>query len=184
MDGPVAGSQQVRRSSATHRQVDTAMIACAPVVPIALDPDADTLIECAHMPLYARRLESAFGHGSLRPSGTSIIKVVKTELLLELDVVGRPASFSTAAEAAWKAAVRAAISDAGGGPWTARFSVLIEFRTPEAKSANEVWDLDNLIKPTLDAMEGVFGLRKWKGQAQAADDRVDHLEASKRTVNM
>jgi hypothetical protein len=30
-----------------------------------------------------------------------------------------------------------------------------------AEDANEVWDLDNLIKPTLDAMEGVFGLRPW-----------------------
>jgi hypothetical protein len=60
---------------------------------------------------------------------------------------------------------------------------LIEFRMPQALNANEVWDLDNLIKPTLDAMEGVFGLRAWKGPAQAADDRVDHLEASKRTVS-
>jgi hypothetical protein len=79
--------------------------------------------------------------------------------------------------------VRAAINEAGGGPWTGRFSVLIEFRTPQARNANEVWDLDNLIKPTLDAVEGVFGLRAWKGPPQAADDRVDHLEASKRTVN-
>jgi hypothetical protein len=43
-----------------------------------------------------------------------------------------------------------------------------------------VWDLDNLIKPTLDAMEGVFGLRSWNGRSQAADDRVDRLEAIKR----
>ena len=78
--------------------------------------------------------------------------------------------------------MRATISEAGGGPWTGRFSILIEFRTPQARNANEVWDLDNLIKPTLDAMEGVFGLRAWKGPAQAADDRVDHLDASKRTV--
>jgi hypothetical protein len=60
---------------------------------------------------------------------------------------------------------------------------LIEFRTPQARNANEVWDLDNLIKPTLDAMEAVFGLREWNGPAQAADDRVDQLEASKRTVS-
>jgi hypothetical protein len=79
--------------------------------------------------------------------------------------------------------VRAAISEAGGGPWNGRFSVLIDFRTPEARNANEVWDLDNLIKPTLDAMEGVFGLRAGKGPAQAAADRVDHLEASKHTVS-
>jgi hypothetical protein len=60
---------------------------------------------------------------------------------------------------------------------------LIKFRTPQARNANEVWDLDNRIKPTLDSMEGVFGLRAWKGPTQAADDRVDHLEASKRTVS-
>jgi hypothetical protein len=68
------------------------------------------------------------------------------------------------------------------GPWAERFSVRIDFRTPEARNANEVWDPDNLIKPTLDAMEGVFGGRAWRGPVQAADDRVDHLEASKRTV--
>lgn len=35
---------------------------------------------------------------------------------------------------------------------------------------------------TLGALEGAFGLRQWKGSAQAAVDRVDHLAASKRTV--
>ncbi len=104
------------------------------------------------------------------------------ETLVVLDVVGRPASYSSAAEAAWKAAVREALRATGLGPWAGRFSVLIAFRTPSARNANEVWDLDNLIKPTLDAMEGAFGLRPWRGPAQAADDRVDHLEASKRTV--
>lgn len=78
-------------------------------------------------------------------------------------------------------AVREAIPRTGLGPWTERFSVLVEFRAPEARNANEVWDLDNLIKPTL-AGEGAFGLRPWRGAAQAADDRVDHLEASRRTV--
>ena len=71
--------------------------------------------------------------------------IVKTEVLLRVDVSGRPASYSSAAEAPWKAAVRAAISEVGGGPWIARFSVLIEFRTPQARNPNEVWDLDNLI---------------------------------------
>jgi hypothetical protein len=28
----------------------------------------------------------------------------------------------------------------------------------------------------------VFGVREWNGRTQAADDRVDRLEASKRTV--
>ena len=54
---------------------------------------------------------------------------MKTEVLLLLDVLGRAASYSSAAEAAWKAAVRESIREAGAGPWTGRFSVLIEFRT-------------------------------------------------------
>jgi hypothetical protein len=45
-----------------------------------------------------------------------------------------------------------------------------------------VWGLDNLIKPTLDALKDVFGLRPGGGLPQPADDRVDHLTASKRTV--
>ncbi|GIJ81401.1 hypothetical protein Xph01_58330 [Micromonospora phaseoli] len=110
------------------------------------------------------------------------MSAMRFETLFVVDVPGRPASYSSASEAAWKAAVREAIRRTGLGPWTERFSVLVEFRTPEARNANDVWDLDNLIKPTLDAMEGVFGLRPWRGAAQAADDRVDHLEASKRTV--
>lgn len=107
---------------------------------------------------------------------------MRAETLLVLEVCGRPASYSSAAEGPWKAAVRAAVRAARREPWDERFSVLIEFRTPHPQTANEVWDLDNLIKPTLDAMEGIFGLRTWRGPAQAADDRVDHLEASKRTV--
>jgi hypothetical protein len=59
----------------------------------------------------------------------------------------------------------------------------MEFRLAPARSANEVWDLDNLIKPTLDAMEGVFGVRPWGGPRQAADDRVDRLEAAKRQLH-
>jgi hypothetical protein len=104
------------------------------------------------------------------------------ETLVVVDLLGRPAGYSSAAEAAWKAAVREAFLATGLGSWAECFSVLIEFRTPEARNANEVWDLDNLIKPTLDAMEQVFGLRPWRGPTQAADDRVDHLEASKRIV--
>jgi hypothetical protein len=65
-------------------------------------------------------------------------------------------------------------------PQDARFAVRLEFRIAGSQNANEVWDLDNLIKPTLDAMEGIFGLRPWKGHPQPADDRVDRLEAIKR----
>jgi hypothetical protein len=101
---------------------------------------------------------------------------------LIVDVVGRPASFATAHEAAWKSAVRSAIASLNAPVRDCRFGVVIDFRTPAAKNANEVWDLDNLIKPTLDAMEGVFGDRPWRGRPQPADDRVDYLQASKRPI--
>jgi len=100
-----------------------------------------------------------------------------------IEVAARPATFATAHEAAWKDAVRAAVVAAGCQPVDGRFAVRIEFRLTPARTANEVWDLDNLIKPTLDAMEGVFGPRPWRGVAQPADDRVDRLEAVKRATS-
>lgn len=100
-----------------------------------------------------------------------------------LTVIGRPATFATAHEAPWKAAVRRAVAEAGLTPRAdAAFRVRLQFRTPIPGSANERWDIDNLVKPTLDALEGVFGLREWKGVPQPNDDRVIALEASKRTA--
>lgn len=64
-------------------------------------------------------------------------------------------------------------------PQDARFAVRLGFRIAASQNVNEVWDLDNLIKPTLDAMESIFGLQPWKGHPQSADDRVDRLEAIK-----
>jgi hypothetical protein len=100
--------------------------------------------------------------------------------LIRIEVAGRPATFATAHEQPWKDAVRAAIAATGVTPQSARFAVKIDFRLAAARNANEVWDLDNLIKPTLDAMEGVFGARAFRGTPQPADDRVDRLEACKR----
>nr|WP_245900259.1 RusA family crossover junction endodeoxyribonuclease [Geodermatophilus normandii] len=104
------------------------------------------------------------------------------EPLLAVQVAGRPSSCSTAATAPWKQAVRAAIEAEHVEPTIGRFAVSIGFRTPVPRNSNEAWDLDNLVKATLDAMEGVFGHRPWAGPPQPADDRVDYLVASKRTV--
>jgi predicted RNase H-like nuclease/Holliday junction resolvase RusA-like endonuclease len=101
---------------------------------------------------------------------------------LILDVIGRPASYSSAATKPWQDAIRAEITKAEATPRKTRFGVRITFRTPVPASTNEVWDLDNLIKPALDAMEGVFGRRPWQGLRQAADDQVDFLEANKHTA--
>src|SRR5437870_1070247 len=90
--------------------------------------------------------------------------------LVRLEVSGRPAVFATAAEDDWKAAVRQAVAESGITPPSGRFQVRMIFRTRPPKNANEKWDIDNLVKPTLDAMEGVFGLRQWQGRPQPADD--------------
>jgi len=50
---------------------------------------------------------------------------MRFETLFIVDVVGRPASFSSASEAAWKAAVREAVRGTGLGPWAERFSVSV-----------------------------------------------------------
>jgi hypothetical protein len=102
--------------------------------------------------------------------------------LATIEVQGRPATFATAGEAPWKDAVRQAVQKSGCQPTAARFYVRIDFRLGPQRTAGEVWDLDNLIKPTLDAMEGVFGLREWRGRPQPADDRVDRIEAAKRAA--
>lgn len=99
---------------------------------------------------------------------------------MTLDVEGRPATFATASEKPWKEAVRRAVVESGCAAVSGRFAVEMEFRLGEAWRASEVWDLDNLIKPTLDAMEGVFGFRPWGGTPEPADEQVDEIKASKR----
>ena len=108
-------------------------------------------------------------------------------LVLNVEVLGRPSSFATANEAAWRSAVATACEisvRSGYDPAVSRFAVSMAFRTATPKSSGEWWDLDNLIKPTLDAMSIVFGAREWRGSPQAADDRVDRITASKRTVEL
>jgi hypothetical protein len=103
--------------------------------------------------------------------------------LVTFSVEGRPASFATSHELAWKKAVAAAVAAHVPTSWPReRFSVRVEFRTNPSVGAGEVWDLDNLIKPTPDAMAGVFGTRAWRGVPQPADDRVDHINAHKRVA--
>lgn len=99
---------------------------------------------------------------------------------MSIEVIGRPATVATAGEKPWKDAVRRAVADSGYSPQSGRFAVDLDFRLAESHRASEVWDLDNLIKPTLDAMEGVFGLRQWRGTPQPADDQVDEIRAVKR----
>ncbi|MFJ1510973.1 hypothetical protein [Cellulosimicrobium funkei] len=105
--------------------------------------------------------------------------------LLSVNVDGFPATFATAREPAWKSAVSAALAawradHPEHDPAAHRYSVELEFRLAPARHRGEVWDIDNLAKPTLDAMADVLGQRDWAGVPQPADDRVDRLLATKR----
>jgi Holliday junction resolvase RusA-like endonuclease len=108
------------------------------------------------------------------------MEVALLDVLL-VDVSGRPATFATAGEAAWKAAVSNAVGSREV-PDGLRFEIEIEFRLPLAVRANDAWDLDNLIKPTLDALGGAIGWRRWRGRPQVDDERVDRIIASKRPI--
>ncbi|RKT78669.1 putative RNase H-like nuclease [Terracoccus luteus] len=100
-------------------------------------------------------------------------------------VDGVPATFATGGERPWRQAVKAAASTAMGTKpaLTGRFAVEIDFVLPAPTIKGQGWDLDNLIKPTIDALGPVIGIRpgNWTSE-QADDERVDRLVASKRTV--
>jgi hypothetical protein len=102
--------------------------------------------------------------------------------LATVHVVGTPASYSTAAEKPWREAVRNAVAGAVSAPASGAFAVRLDFRTARPQRRSESWDLDNLAKCTIDALEGALGERPWKGPRQVADHLVVHLQATKREV--
>lgn len=65
------------------------------------------------------------------------------------------------------------------GPQT-RFAVEISYRFATPRTVSERWDLDNLVKPTIDALTPILGLRPIAGLPQVDDERVDEIHATKR----
>lgn len=136
-----------------------------------------------HIRATLRRAAELIGNGA-RPgaAGAEATPLNVTAVrVVDVEVGARPATFATAGEAAWRDAVAAAVGTRQVPDGT-RFAVEVEFRLPKASTRNDAWDLDNLIKPTLDALGGVIGWRRWNGRPQADDERIDRIVASKRTV--
>jgi predicted RNase H-like nuclease len=104
--------------------------------------------------------------------------------MVAFEVDGVPATFATAGERPWRAAVYEASSAAvgDGGPLPGRLEVTVHFRLPVASRKGQGWNLDNLVAPTLDALTPVLGKRAIAGPEQADGERIDRLVASKRTV--
>jgi len=100
---------------------------------------------------------------------------------VEREVPGRPTGYAGGEnEQRWKTAVR----DAFAGvtfPGPARIQLAVHFVLTAQQRGRREPDLDNLIKSTLDALEGVLGERSGTGARVEADDvRVDRIVASKR----
>ncbi len=133
------------------------------------------------------RLDGA-GSGAVFPLVAALPKIEVGDArapwrhLATVHVVGNPASYSTAAEKPWREAVRHAVAGAVPTPGSGAFAVRLDFRTARPQRKGESWDLDNLAKCTIDALEGALGARTWKGPRQVADHLVVHLQATKREV--
>lgn len=102
--------------------------------------------------------------------------------LVTLDVTGRPAMAGSAQAGPWTQAVREAVVDSEVEVVDGRFSVRLEFRLAPTSRVTDAEDLQHLVGPVLDGLEGVFGTVLWAGEERPLDDRVDHLEAWKRPL--
>jgi len=118
-------------------------------------------------------LASTFPLTAVYPAGGDPAEPCAWRHVARLQVPGRPATYSTAGDRPWRAAVhevveRADLALSRGSV----FAVRLDFRLPAPTRAGEAWDLDNLAKSTIDALDGVLGERSWIGPPQVAED--DH----------
>lgn len=118
--------------------------------------------------------------GTLRSVAALLRAGQELRSLVDVDVIGRPTGYSAGAnEQHWKSAIRKAFA----GPRFAaasRIGVDVAFRLDPSQRGNNAPDLDNLIKATIDALDGLLGPRSIKGRPQADDERIDRILATKR----
>lgn len=127
-------------------------------------------------------LSSVFPLVAALPGAWSGSEGVPWRHVTTVHVLGTPASYSTSAEKPWREAVRAAVAENVPSAASGAFAVRLDFRTARPKRRGDAWDLDNLVKCTIDALEGALGHRTWKGPLQVADHLVVQLQATKRVV--
>lgn len=65
----------------------------------------------------------------------------------------------------------------------ARLMLEVEFALPVPADSQDQWDLDTLLKPTIDALIALMGVRQGDTRTpQADDERIDKIVASKRNA--
>ncbi|WP_067433543.1 DUF429 domain-containing protein [Nocardioides jensenii] len=95
-------------------------------------------------------------------------------------VIGRPTGYGgEERERVWKQAVRAAFQGCSL-PTDCRVAIELSFMLAPGQTGRNEPDLDNLVKPTIDALDEVLGRRPGTGSRIEADDvRVDRIMAFK-----
>jgi predicted RNase H-like nuclease/Holliday junction resolvase RusA-like endonuclease len=165
-----------------------------------LDRAEDELdaILCAHLAwLWRHRRDSLHVYGGVRdgyiiapppPRHRAVLPTpakpggpAERRAVFERVVSGRPTGYSAGTnEDRWKAAVRQAFSGCALQAGQ-RVQVEIDFALAVDQRGRNEPDLDNLIKSTVDALEGVIGIRPGTGERIEADDvRIDRITATKR----
>lgn len=122
-------------------------------------------------PLHRAQQPERRGRGAGVPAPVRFQRVVR----------GRPTGYAGGDnEQLWKTDVRSAFSDCTL-PAGSRVQVDLEFLLGHDQRGRNQPDLDNLIKATIDALDGVLGVRTGTGLRVEADDvRVDRIKAFKR----
>lgn len=93
-------------------------------------------------------------------------------------IAGIPGPYATDRGTRWQLDVRAAVRAVGVEPFPAevRLGVDVLIRDPITRPSDQA-DLDNIVKHTIDALDGVLGVRQQLGSPQADDGRIDVITA-------
>lgn len=94
-----------------------------------------------------------------------------------------PGTTSTRRGREWAQAILRATEERAVFQPAARLSLVVDFVLPVGRTSQEQWDLDNLLKPTIDGLTALLGVRVTNTPVpQADDERIDRIVASKRTA--
>lgn len=163
-----------------------------------IEDEIDAIL-CAHLAwLWHHRPDALVVYGSVSegyivapppPTHPALLRSSTTSATPDPDVAVvevwgvRPGTAATTGGLLWATAIREATVDRDVLAPGARLELTVDFVLPPARSKNDQWDLDNLLKPTIDALATLLGRRRvTTAQPQADDERIDRIVASKRTA--
>lgn len=158
-----------------------------------IEDEVDAIL-CAHLAwLWLHRREALTVYGSLSegyivapppPTHAAALSSASRRPLVAdvVEVWGvQPGTAATTRGAAWSEAVRRETVDRDVFAPGKRLALTVDFVLPPTITSNDEWDLDNLLKPTIDGLVPLLGERQVRtARPQADDERIDRINASKR----